>query len=147
MANSLQNEIEVSEDQVFVFNKGIPGFEDFKQFTIYNHDEHFSFLQSVDDDQLAFIIINPFLFFANYEFELNPLDMEELLIKDENEIAVRSIVTWGSDTEVTANLMAPLVFNVKQNLGKQVVLNKTVYTTKHLLLSNNRKIGDGEDLC
>ncbi|MCK8489052.1 flagellar assembly protein FliW [Paenibacillus sp. MBLB2552] len=144
MINHSDNEIVVNTGVFFTFKRGIPGFEEYTKFSIQQHDEHFSFLQSIENENLAFIIVNPFLFFKEYEFELSAIDLEELKITDQTEVAIRSIVTWGKElSQVTANLLAPLVFNVKEHIGKQIVLNKTEYTSKHSLLPNNKTTGGG----
>ncbi|MEF2968077.1 flagellar assembly protein FliW [Paenibacillus sp. M1] len=148
MVTQAQSEVKVSEDEVYTFRKGIPGFEQYSEFTIFRHDEHFSFLQSMEEEEVAFIIINPFSFFPDYEFELSDTDLEELHINSESEVAVRTIVTWGDElTKVTTNLMAPLVFNVEERIGKQIVLNRSNYTTKHFLHLGGRTTAGGDSSC
>jgi len=56
-------------------------------------------------------------------------------------------VTWGNEqSKITANLLAPLVFNVRNRTGKQVVLNIKGYATKHSLqkIAEVRNGGDGQ---
>ncbi|MGP0584717.1 flagellar assembly protein FliW [Paenibacillus timonensis] len=130
-----QNEWEINEEMVFNFNKGIPGFEQFTKFIFIKHDESFYLLQSVENDEIAFIVTNPFSFYSEYEFALSLQDREELEISDQSEVGVCTIVTWGDElTQITTNLVAPLVLNMKERLGKQVVLMNSRYTTKHPLL-------------
>lgn len=147
MVTDRQNQLKITEDKMFHFRKGIPGFEQYTEFVIIQHDEHFSLLQSVENEDVAFIIVDPFQFFSDYEFELSSTDLEELHIQDESEVAVRSIVTWGNEqSKITANLLAPLVFNVRNRTGKQVVLNIKGYATKHSLqkIAEVRNGGDGQ---
>jgi flagellar assembly factor FliW len=40
---------------------------------------------------------------------------------------------------MTANLKAPLIFNLANRKGKQLVLNNAAYTTRHNLLEEVRK--------
>lgn len=144
MVTRTQKEWDFSEDEVFHFGKGIPGFEHYTKYVFYKHDEDFSLLQSIENKDLAFIVTNPFSFFQDYEFELPTQDRDELNLNDKSEVGICTIVTWGDDlSNVTANLMAPLVLNVKERLGKQVVLNNSSYTTKHPLLK--KKAGQAKD--
>lgn len=132
-----------NDEGVFIFHNGIPGFEEYTKFVFYKHDEQFSLLQSAENEQLAFIVANPFLFFKDYEFELQTAEREELLIEGLDEVDIISIVTWGKDSAmVTINLVAPIVLNINKRLGKQVILNNTNYTTKHPLKKIEAKGGD-----
>ncbi|WP_178023362.1 flagellar assembly protein FliW [uncultured Paenibacillus sp.] len=139
MVTQTQNEWNFNEDEVFAFDKGIPGFEQYTKYVFYKHDENFYLLQSIEDPKLAFIVTNPFSFFQDYEFELPLQDREELLISDQSEVSICTIVTWGDDlSSVTANLMAPIILNIKERLGKQIVLVNSGYTTKHPLLKKKK---------
>lgn len=132
-----QNKWDINEDIVFTFNKGILGFEQYTKFFFIKHDDSFYLLQSVENEELAFIVTNPFIFYTEYEFSLSMQDREELRISDQSEVGVCTIVTWGDQlTQITTNLVAPLVLNMKERLGKQVVLVNSSYATKHPLLKN-----------
>jgi flagellar assembly factor FliW len=55
-------------------------------------------------------------------------------------VVVRVIVTIPKvHTEMTANLVAPIVINQKKSLAKQVVLTNAEYDTKHPLMSKKNK--------
>ncbi len=78
------------------------------------------------------MVVSPFEFKKDYSFELSEEDKEELKI--EEDVAVYSIVTIHSDvTKSTMNLLAPVIINPAQRVGKQVVLQQTGYITKHLI--------------
>lgn len=61
----LFGEIEIRDDQIIRFPGGIPGFEDHEKFTIIEPDPSvpFSYLQSIEDQELHFILADPFVFF------------------------------------------------------------------------------------
>jgi flagellar assembly factor FliW len=46
---------------------------------------------------------------------------------------------------MTANLKAPLIFNLKNRRGKQVILNTSTYTTRHNIMEEVRKRTAGEE--
>ncbi|WP_416293755.1 flagellar assembly protein FliW [Paenibacillus illinoisensis] len=126
-------EVEVPEKDVYQFPKGLPGFEEETEFALIPwEDTPFSYLQSVREKDLSFLLVSPFTFVPNYSFELNEVDKEELEIVEQ--VSVYSMVTIHSQTnKSTMNLLAPVVLNPEQRLGKQVVLHQTPYETRHLI--------------
>jgi flagellar assembly factor FliW len=128
--------IEVDEENAFHFTYGIPGFEELKRFVFLREDDEspFAYMHSIDDGNVSFIVVNPFIFFPNYDFEISVEIETELGVESSEEILVWSIITAQDTLEsATANLLAPIVLNVNRKLGGQVVLHHTEYQTKHLL--------------
>jgi flagellar assembly factor FliW len=127
--------IEINESDILHFEHGLPGFEEEKQFVILPMEgTPFSTLQSVFTKDLAFFTTNPFLFFKEYDFELPESVQEQLKIKEESDVLVQAILTIHEPLDnSTANLQAPVVINVKENLAKQVVLTDSQYKTRHEL--------------
>jgi flagellar assembly factor FliW len=132
--------IEIDQADIITFGDGLPGFPEECQFVIIPYDEESSFvlLQSATEDYLAFLMTDPFLFFKDYQFEIDNKYMNELEVKEEKDIAVYTMITvpGGKVKEMTANLVAPIVINVHSKSGKQIVLEKSKYTTKHLLFED-----------
>ncbi|OAB42936.1 flagellar assembly protein FliW [Paenibacillus glacialis] len=129
-------EIEVDSEQVYLFAKGLSGFEEETEFVIFRPEEGpFCYLQSVREPKLSFMLSDPFTFYPDYEFELNDTEREELdIVAMETQIIVHCMVTLSSNIErSTLNLLAPLVFNPDKRMGKQVVLHHTTYQTRHQL--------------
>ena len=63
-------EIEIDQNQIFTFEEGLPGFERVKQFillAVNEQDSPFSWLQSIEDYNLAFAVVNPFMIKNDYE--------------------------------------------------------------------------------
>lgn len=70
-------------------------------------------------------------------------EAEELGI--DNEVIVRCVITLKEEAEQsTINLLAPIVLNPVGHTGKQIVLHKAPYHTKHSLLQGQPVI-DGKD--
>ena len=130
-------EIEINDDKIIEFEQGIPGFDEEKQIVIIPYDEKspFLFMQSVKQEDLAFLIINPFLIFADYEFEIDDASIEDLTVKQSEDLLIYTIITMneGDIKKMTTNLVAPIVINKENNKAKQVVLEKSKYNTKHKL--------------
>jgi len=126
----------VNENEIVTFENGIPGFLVEKKFVLlpFTDDGMYQIMQSVQTKELAFVVTNPFLFFKDYEFELEDSTIEQLQINDKVDIIVFSILTIQDPfTETTANLQAPVIINRKNQKGKQVILNNVPYMTKHKL--------------
>lgn len=130
-------ELDVRAEDILTFSDGLPGFEDEKEFVLLCPEdlEPLCFLQSVRSAHLAFIVTNPFLFFPDYEFELSDEVKERLEIREPGDVAVYVILTASDGLETTtANLLAPIVLNVRQMIGQQIILHRSPYRTKHSLI-------------
>lgn len=136
------DEIEVDEKDVIELPAGLIGFPELKRYVILNHDENspFKWLQSLDDGAIAFVIINPLLFRSDYTVEVNEAEVSDLSIDKEQDAVISVIVTMPSDPQkMTANLKAPLIFNLKNRKGRQVILNNPDYTTRHNIMDEAEK--------
>lgn len=125
--------IEINEDKIIYFQAGLPGFTDEKQFIIIDLPENdvIKILQSVTTADLAFIITNPHHFHKEYEFKLDESTIEALKIKEEQDVAIFSIMTLKDPFKnSTINLQAPIVINSRAKLGKQYILNETDYAMR-----------------
>lgn len=130
------NEVEIKDEDVLHFEKGIPGFPYEKKFVILplNEDGSFSVLQSVESAGLALVIANPFDFFEEYDFKLEDSVVDELSIESEKDVLVYSILTVENPFDkTTANLQAPVIINKSNNKAKQVILVEEGYKIKHNL--------------
>jgi flagellar assembly factor FliW len=131
-------DIDIQEIEIINFKQGIPGFEQLQQFVIIrpNLELPFSFLQSVDDGEVAFIVVSPFVFYPEYEFEISEETKQELAIKEETDVLVWNIVSIRESLEdATINLLAPIILNNRDRVGKQIILQGTNYAVKHKLIS------------
>jgi flagellar assembly factor FliW len=141
-------DLQVEEKDTITFKQGIPGFEGLTQYTIIQPDEGipFLYLQSLDLGELSFLVTNPFLSFKNYDFELPEFVQEELQIEQPEDVQVWSIVTVNEDfSNVTVNLLAPIIVNYKSRLAKQIILHDTEYKVKHeLVLIDPDETNDAE---
>lgn len=129
--------IEIAEKDIVSFESGIPGFPDEDKFSILpiEEDGAFMILQSLKSPSLAFVIVNPFQYFPDYDFTLEDPVVEKLKIDSPEDVLVYTILTVQEPFEkTTANLQAPIIINLKKVLGKQVILNNEKYTTRHKIM-------------
>ena len=136
-------EIEIDEEKIVHFEDGIPAFEEEHEFVIIPYDEEspYVFLQSLATPDLAFLMTMPFVFFPEYEFELDDESQAKLGIENQEEMLIYSLLTipGGKVSDMTANLMAPVVINTTNMQARQIVLDKSRYTTKHRLFPEKKE--------
>lgn len=121
------------ENEIITFEKGIPGFEEFKKYIIkdFLEESPFKLLQSIQDSELGFVIISPFEILNDYEVKISEEVMKNLTIDKEEEVLLYSIVSLNSDMEkITTNLKGPLVININKRLGEQYILDKDKYNIR-----------------
>lgn len=130
--------LEIDEKDIVTFEHGLPGFLDAHKFIMlpYEKDSPFLYLQSVEEEYLAFLMTSPFLFFDDYEFIMDEVNMNELGVKSEEDIAVYTMITVSNNEtdKITANLVAPIVVNIHKRQAKQIVLERSQYQTKHRIV-------------
>ncbi len=135
-------EITFEEKEMLFLPKGILGFSQLSKYVIIEKDEHnpFKWLQSVEDSSIAFVIVDPALFFPNFKLEVNEKELEELNFQQMKELVTYLVVTVPPDpSQISANLLGPLVINSKKRIAKQVVMPNSPYTTKHYILDELKK--------
>jgi len=127
-------ELEVPKENVIEFKEGIPGFPYIRRFAMLDVEEvrPFQYLQALEAESFAFLVIDPFLLEPKYEFQLSAQDMEDIGFANPEEITVCVVATIPENpAETTLNLKAPIVINVKMQCGKQVILHDSPYSVRH----------------
>ncbi|MED1801446.1 flagellar assembly protein FliW [Brevibacillus porteri] len=119
------------------FEDGIPGFSHLQFFQLIQEEESRLFLiQSTEEKDVGFWAIDPFVYFPNYEFSLTPTVKTSLSIGDNTGIAVFCIVTIRGNNQVTVNLKAPVVVNLSNRMGKQIILQEDTYLIRQPLFES-----------
>ena len=131
--------IDVQAQDILVFPEALYGFDREKEFVLLpldpKVDSPMEWLQSLMTPELSFIVTDPFLFVPQYKMVLNDDEKHQLKVESTESVKIRVIVTIPRvHSEMTANLVAPIVINQKNCLAKQIVLTSAEYDTKHLLL-------------
>jgi flagellar assembly factor FliW len=127
--------VDVSDTDIVEFTDGVLGFESLKKFFIVDpaDDTLILWLQSADSDEVAFPILEPKLFKADYKVRLSANELRTLNIASAagKDTLVYCILTIPEDvTTMTANLKAPVVINTTSQLARQVVLQENEYSVK-----------------
>ena len=129
-------EIEFDEDKIIDFPEGITGFKELKKYIIIEDPEStFCYLQSVENESICFIIINPFLLCKDYTIDIKDQDIKALGGGNEEKVGVYVTATVvGPLEEATVNLVAPIIIQNETKKGMQVILENTQYGTKHKIM-------------
>ena len=129
--------IEVNEKQKVTFPNGLFGFEAIKEYVLLDAEqEPFYWLQSLNEEHIAFILINPFLFRPDYEMNIENEELLPIGITDPNKAMIFSIVTIPMDNSgMTANLQGPIIINRDNHEAIQVVLTDSRWKTKHDIIA------------
>jgi len=115
----------LNDKLVFNFPEGIPAFETAKKFLIVLNEKikPFIYLKSLDIEELGFVCVDPFLICPDYSVSLPAKDMSLLELKDPGSALVLAMVTVEGDPKnTTANLLAPIIINMDNLAGRQVIL-------------------------
>mgnify|MGYP005852789821 CR=1 FL=1 len=142
-------EKEIDEQKIITFVEGLPGFENRHKFVLLEHKPGgpVFWLQSLEDEKLAFAVISPCDFYADYKPELESNDMQFLELTSMEDALVLAILVVPPDpAQITVNLQAPLVINRRNNLGRQVILQNSLYKTRHYLFNQQVEAGYQEKL-
>jgi flagellar assembly factor FliW len=125
--------LEIDEQQRLSFPRGLLGFEKYHDFALLSaQQEPFYYLQSLDEPEIAFVMIDPFLFRPDYEIDVSDEELRVIGIQDQKGVLVFALVTIpATGGPMTANLMGPVVINRENRLGLQTVLTDQRWLTKH----------------
>ena len=134
-------EIDIEDDRIFEFALPIIGFNEFKKFVILdiNKDSFFKWLQSVEDPSLAFPIVSVFSMNVDYSLDLSDTVVDTLKIKNVESLLIMNIASIPQDNPqgTTLNLLAPLVFNLDEELAGQIILSGSGYDVSFPLFKKN----------
>ena len=141
-------EIEVEDKDIVKVPEGLIGFPELTQFVILDHgkDSPFKWFQSTDNGAMAFIVVSPLTFRPDYTVEVSEDEISNLELETPDSAVISVIVTIPSDPKkMSANLKAPLIFNLDNRTGKQIIVKDAQYHTKHFIMEELKKHAKGRD--
>ncbi len=124
--------------------EGLPGFPGFERFVLLEDQKTapFCWLQSLEEPDLALVIMDPLVFKPDYRIGLKKFisDMNWPGVKEENLLVyvVVNITGEKEDKKITANLMGPLVINSINNEVVQVVISDAAYSYQYNILESSQ---------
>jgi flagellar assembly factor FliW len=124
---------EYADDDIITFVSPLLGFNHLMDFLFISSEDllPFSYLQSVQDPNVTFILAEIKAFFPDYTPKFHKRDYKVLQIEDEAELSIFGLVVVKDDPRTaTVNLKAPVVINSKKKLAKQIILDDDNYKVK-----------------
>lgn len=126
-------EITVPEDDIFTFKWGLPGFGFLREFVVLAMEEQkpYVWLQSLERPEMAMPLIDPWALFDDYDPQLPAVTASVLEIERPDDFCLMCVTVVGAEAqELTVNLLAPIVFNLRTRVGRQVMLEDCDYSVR-----------------
>ena len=119
--------LEVEKSRLIRMVQPILGFEELDVFALLSDTEvgnDFRWLQSVEDSDVCFVLVNPKIADANYNPKV-PNDVLKQVKSTQKDIEVWSIAVIPQQFEKsTVNLKSPIIINAEGCLGAQIILEE-----------------------
>lgn len=125
--------ISYTAEEIIEFPWGIPGFPQLRSWLALSvpTNENFVWLQSLDDHKVAIPTADPYMVFEDYNPKLPVYAIAALDIQDASDFTVLCVVVVGKDAEeMTMNLFAPVVVNLRSRRARQIVLENSGYSVR-----------------
>lgn len=143
------------EGSVFDFPQGLPAFENEKSFVLIQSPDKgpLLFLQSMLRASLCFVAFPILVVDERYELAIAPEDLEELGLDVERqpvlseEVIVLALLSLHAKLDATANLMAPVVLNVRARRGLQAIRRDSRYSHAYPLSGQPNREPTAEEAC
>lgn len=116
--------------KIHFIEQGLFGFESLLQYelSVYDPQTPFYWLRSVDQPDVAFIVMEPAFLLDDYQFDLPTEDAELLKIHSSENTFVLVICTIPENPlEMTANLLGPILVNRANQQARQLTLDRHLY--------------------
>lgn len=135
-------QLAIEGDSKITIPQGIFGFPQSTEFCLVDpgDDTLILWLQSLENPDVVFPVLEPKIFKPDYRVRLSAAEQREMDLFDLSHAAVFTILTIPSDdiTQMTSNLKAPLVINLKNQVAKQVVLQENEYSIQQPVFNELR---------
>ncbi|WP_238916582.1 flagellar assembly protein FliW [Clostridium sp. YIM B02555] len=135
--SKVHGEITYEDKDIITFKKGVLGFDQLRKFFLVDlkDTEPFKLLHSLEDEEVGFIVTSPYEFFDDYEINLNNEAINNLNIQSSQEVMILTTITLNSDIKkITTNLQGPIIINISNNLGEQIIVDNSKYKVKEPLI-------------
>jgi flagellar assembly factor FliW len=124
----------VRPENIFYFPQGILGFENIKKYIFLLNEKvkPFLFMQALEVNGLSFVCIESFIVRNDYNIKIPDANVKFLDLKDSADVMVLSLVTVKKRVEdITANLMSPLIINMRNSTGMQIIQDNDDYPVRY----------------
>ena len=139
IATKAYGTIDIDERQIIVFPVGLFGFENLREYALLDAAQQpFYWLQSLDSEKIAFILIKPQIFRPDYKPDIPKPELQEIDLEDEENPAALTFsivnIPAGDQNKMSANLQGPIIINKEKRLGRQFISTDPQWKVKHFIL-------------
>ena len=138
--------IDVNERQRITLQRGLFGFDEYVDFVLLDSEQPpFYWFQAVQEKDIAFVLISPFVFRPEYTPGVSPEDLEALGLEsaeDENLLIFAIVTIPPEQTRMTANLQGPILINRQTRQGRQIISNDDRWQVRHNIMEEMRRERD-----
>lgn len=141
--------ITVESEAVITLTQPIIGFQEYRRYVLLPgpDDSKISWLQSTESGELAFILMDPREVIPDYTVNVGQAELNELAVTSVDELEVFTLVVVPEDrAQIRTNLRAPILFNRKQRLGKQTILERSDYPIQFFLAQAQQEKGSAQEV-
>lgn len=136
--------VEIEDTTLLYLPDGIIGFPEFRRAAVLDHQpgSPFRWLQSVEQPELAFVVIDPLDLVPDYPLEKlkDILNDERKMARPENIAAAAITTVPPAPAPITVNLAAPVVFDPESRQGAQIILHNPRFKTRHILVRDPKPV-------
>jgi len=137
ISTSRFGEQEIEKSKVIEVLDGMVGFSEDRFILLHPDKGPFCWFQSVDNPDLAFVVVDPTQIVPGYKVKLTQDEYDRLKIEPGIEVILLSVVTMARDPrQITMNLQGPIVINPSRMIAKQIVLETVQAITRYPIFTN-----------
>jgi flagellar assembly factor FliW len=133
--------VEFDKSSLLEFPEGLPGFEQERRFLMLRQPQNqpLAFLQSVDNPGLCFVTLPAHAACPGFRLSLNPEDLEALDLETGRQpapgrdVLCLAILSFAENAPPTANLLAPIVVNLRTLRARQTLQAGSRYSLREPL--------------
>lgn len=128
--------VSYSPEDILIFPRGIPAFEDNHQWILAGSDDSaIRWLQNIEDGDLALPVTSPDAVRSDYNAKVPDDELKLIGTTDFSELAFLIVLSVpdGEPWNMTANLRAPILVNLKTHKAVQVIALNEEYPIKHMI--------------
>lgn len=138
--------VEVEEENILRFPKGLYGFEEIRKFALLRRngddDNPFFWMQCAEKKEPCFVVTDPGAIFSDYHPSLTPAMAEAIRLKSPDVLRMLAIAHVDrAGGRVFLNLKCPVLINSVNNVAAQVILENDPYPIDYVISGAGRGMG------
>lgn len=130
----------IEADDILTFPAGMFGLESCRQWVLLADAQNdlLGWLQSTTQPEVALAVVSPRRFLPDYQIRVSRSELAPLAMAEIRQAKVLVIV-GKNEHSITLNLKAPLVINLRDRIGRQVITNSD-HAVQHELIRDSQQL-------